>query len=163
MIIQALSSSVHTAEELDSVHKAVSQLLEPIQNKLEAVTRHKVEAVPTGSVFERFGKSLVASDALESNLKSDYDVMFAVTKSSLPVETLPKNNEFLHIFVLNDKCPLLNSLKEHDHRSEAFKVSAVRAKEFMARIVRSSELEQQGRTPFRTFFRNIMVFQVNLP
>ena len=163
MIILALSSSVHETEELESVHNIVNKQLEPIQNKLEAATRHKVEAVPTGSVFERFGKSLVASDALDSNLKSDYDVMFSLTKSSLQVETLPKNDEFLHIIVLNDKCPLLNALKEQDQRSEAFKVSAVRAKEFMNRIVRSSEMEQQGRRPFRMFLRNIMLFQINLP
>ena len=119
--------------------------------------------VHTGSVFERFGKSLVASDALESNLKSDYDVMFALTKSSLQVKTLPKNDEFLHIIVLNDKCPFLNALKEQDQKSEAFKISAVQAKDFMNMIVRSSELEQQGRRPFRAFLRNIMVFQVNLP
>ena len=119
--------------------------------------------MPTGSVFERFGKSLVASNALESNLKSDYDVMFAITKSSLQVETLMKNNEFLHIFVLSDRCPLLNALKEKDQSTDAFKVSAVRAKEFMAKIVMSLELEQQGRRPARTFLRNLIVFQVNLP
>ena len=163
MIILALSSSVHETEELDSVHNVVSKLLEPIQKKLEAVTRHKVEAVHTGSVFERFGKSLVASDALESNLKSDYDVMFALTKSSLQVKTLPKNDEFLHIIVLNDKCPFLNALKEQDQKSEVFKISAVQAKDFMNMVVRSSELEQQGRRPFRALLRNIMVFQVNLP
>ena len=96
-------------------------------------------------------------------MKSDYDVMFAITKSSLQVETLMKNNEFFHIFVLSDKCLLLNALKEKDQSTDAFKVSAVRAKEFMAKIVMSLELEQQGRRPARTFLRNLIVFQVNLP
>ena len=89
--------------------------------------------------------------------------MFAVNKSSLQVETLMKNDKFLHIFVLTDTCSLLNNLKERDDRSEAFKLSAVRAREFMARVVRSSELEQEGKRPFRRFLRNLVLFQVNLP
>ena len=158
-----LSSLVHTTGELNSVYGTISHLVKPIKTKLEEVTRHQVEAVPTGSVFERFGKSLAATNALESNLATDYDVMFAVNKSSLQVETLMKNDEFLHIFVLTDTCSLLNNLKERDDRSEAFKLSAVRAREFMARVVRSSELEQEGKRPLRRFLRNLVLFQVNLP
>ena len=162
-VIQILSSLVHTEEELDSVHEAVSDLVEPIRTKLATISRHEVEVIPTGSVFERYGKSLTAADALESNLKTDFDVMFVVSKSSLQVETLVKNCEFLHIFVLTDRCNLLNIIKKKDTKSQAFKLSAVQAKEFMGRVVRSSQLDQEGARPFKRFLCNLLVFQINLP
>ena len=162
-VIQILSSLVHTEEELDSVYEAVSELVEPIGTKLATISRHEVEVIPTGSVFERYGKSLTVADALESNLKTDYDVMFAVSKKSLQVETIVKNCEFIHIFVLTNSCNLLNILKKNDTKSQAFKLSAVQAKEFMGRVVRSSQLDQEGARPFKRFLRNLLVFQINLP
>ena len=61
--------------------------------------------------------------------------MFAFQQEEFLIETVMKNDEFAHVFVLSDSCKLLNTLKKFDASTKSFKLSAKRARQFMKRVV----------------------------
>ena len=141
----------------------MQQLVNPIKYKLRSVTGHSVEVVPTGSVFERYGKPL-AAPAIETNLRTDYDIMFCLNRKDLPIEVLMKNDEFLHIFVLSPNCSLLNSIKKEHQEAEAVKLSASKARQFMMDIVESVKLKEKERdSRVKLVLWNILAYVFNLP
>ena len=108
LILRSLQEMYLSPDEVHQTNQIVTQATFPIREAMVEVSQHQVEAVPTGSVFERYGKPLTAP-GLETNLKSDYDVMFAFRKEDFPIEIAMKNDEFLHVFVMSDSCRLLFS------------------------------------------------------
>ena len=161
----SLPSMYLSQEELHQTNQIITQVTLPIREKLEDFSQHKVEVVPTGSVFEMYGKPMTEI-ALETNLKSDYDVMFAFNKEDFPVEILMKNDEFLHVFVLSDTCRLLNCIKRMDHLTKSFKLSAEAARQLMKQIVQNSQMFQKESTYKKKIANriwNVLAFLFNLP
>eukprot|EP00092_Neocalanus_flemingeri_P015013 GFUD01016215.1.p1 GENE.GFUD01016215.1~~GFUD01016215.1.p1 ORF type:complete len:1587 (-),score=281.46 GFUD01016215.1:23-4294(-) len=161
LAIKHLEDLFISEKDVAEMRAKVSSLTFPIKDKLETVTRHKVELVPTGSVFERYGKPLT-SPALDTNLRTDFDVMFAIEKSNLPVEYIMKDDEFLHIFALSNSCLMVNRLTEFHAASKSVKLSANKARKFMKNIVDSADLGKQA-NGMKTLSRNILSFLFNLP
>ena len=147
-------------DELVSAQSVALTLCQPIQARLEGESHHPAELVPTGSLFERYGKPL-NTPGLESNLGTDYDVMFAFHKTDLQLEHIMKNDEFLHFFVLSNSCQLLNQLMVFDESAQFMKLSAAQARQYMRDIVDSTPQLQPS--CMKTFMQNLAPFLFNLP
>ena len=139
LILRSLQEMYLSPDEVHQTNQIVTQATFPIREAMVEVSQHQVEAVPTGSVFERYGKPLTAP-GLETNLKSDYDVMFAFRKEDFPIEVAMKNDEFLHVFVVSDSCKLLNTVKSLEDSTNAFKLSAEKSRVFMKQIVQNVKI-----------------------
>eukprot|EP00092_Neocalanus_flemingeri_P012356 GFUD01013322.1.p1 GENE.GFUD01013322.1~~GFUD01013322.1.p1 ORF type:complete len:1573 (-),score=223.90 GFUD01013322.1:73-4233(-) len=165
LALLSLSEMYLSPEKLCQTHQLIAQATLPIKEMIENIYQHKVEVVPTGSVFEMYGKPLTAP-ALESNLNSDYDVMFAFKKEEFPVEIAMKNDEFLHVFVLSDSCRLLNSIKMMDESTRSLKLSAERTRQFMKHIVKNVSIFHKESTYKEKIVKtgwNVFAFLFNLP
>ena len=179
MVVSNLESFYLLEDELEKITHVINALIEPIKLKLESTTQRIVEVVPTGSVFERYGKPLRAP-AYETNLKTDYDVRFSFDKKDLPIRTEMKDCEFLYIFSLSD-CNFLNKIRqsskdknnlgftESDSDSpmevmtrEEVKLSASKAREFMMEIVEKTPL-QDDTSFIKRNLRNLLALLFNIP
>ena len=165
LALLSLSEMYLSQDQLLHTNLLVNQVTFPIREVLDKVSQHKVEVVPTGSIFEKYGKPLNAQ-ALETNLKSDYDVMFAYKKEEFPIEISMINNEFLHVFLLSDSCRLLNSIKKMDKSTKSFKLSAEAARQFMKQVVENSQIfyqESNYKQKIGNKLWNVLAFLFNLP
>ena len=147
-------------EEMENVHMIVNGLYHSVKTQLEIESHHPAELVPTGSLFEGYGKPLNFPQ-LPSNLGTDFDIMFAFRKGDLHVEFIMKDQEFLHIFALTSNCSLLNQLQMYDEGSQASKLSSVKAREMMKHVVNSTSEMQQNL--FQSFIQNLVPFLFNTP
>ena len=143
---------------MDLINTHLNIMTMDIKNTLENECGHEFASVPTGSIFERYGKPL-QYPGLTTNLKTDYDVMFAIEMSKIPVDYIMKNDEFLHFFSMSMSCTFSNQLTEFHSASQAYKLSAVKAREFMQNVVVSSH--KSG--PSIKNLRNVFSFLLNLP
>ena len=164
LTLRHLSQLYLEKDDLAHVEQLTKHLTHPIKQALEESGQHSLEVVPTGSVFERYGKPLAAA-ALETNLKTDYDVMFAFKKEDLPIEFIMKNDEFLHIFVFSKSCFLLNKMNKEHSSAQAIKLSAEKARQFLKNVVENTQLSNIVDNPrkIRNKLRNLFAFLFNLP
>ena len=135
-IQRALESLVLLPEEIEYSKEKINNLCISILKEVQNISLHVIEMVPTGSVFEGFGKPLNFLQ-LPTNLGTDYDVMFAFKKSDLAIEFIMKDQEFLHIFSLTSNCTFLNQVAVFDEGAKAYKLSSAKARKLMQRIVDS--------------------------
>ena len=165
LTLLSLPNMYLTQAEIQQTNQLIANATLPIKKNLEAFSLHNVEVVPTGSVFEMYGKPL-AVPALETNLKSDYDVMFAFQKEEFLIEIAKKDDEFLHVFVLSNSCSMLNRIKKYDHSTKSFKLSAERTRQFMKTIVQDVQISYKDTSSKEKCFHkiwNLFAFLFNVP
>ena len=135
-------------------------LCKSVLHKLQEISRHSAEVVPTGSVFEGFGKPL-SFPQLKTNLGTDYDVMFTFKRTDLAIEYIIKDQEFLHIFSLTRNCTLLNRVSVFDKASKSFKISSLKARQLMKEVVNS--VQKGEHTFLKSLYHNMWPFLYSTP
>ena len=149
-----------TMKEVEYARGIVDKICTPFIHQLQKESNHQLELVPTGSVFEGYGKPLNFQQKV-SHLGTDYDLMYAFRRSDLAVEFIMKDHEFLHIFSLQRNCDFLRKLEVFDEKAQAWKLSSIKAKELMRRVVNSTQ--KKDSVFHKSFLKSLLPFIFNTP
>jgi hypothetical protein len=133
LVNQCLTSLYCSDGEVKREEKLIRDVTDKIQTHMTKVTKHSVLAINTGSVFERYGKPLSAATS-ETNLKSDYNVMFSFDGKQLPLKIQFINDEYVYLVATSEKCKVVQKLKDNGNED---KLNAGSARQFLQDIVNS--------------------------
>ena len=118
-----------------NIKEDVINLSQPIKQKLQQITGHNIEVIPTESIIEQYGQPAYAK-CLKSNLRTDFDIMFVYNGEDLKIQRhIQNNSEFLEIIALSTSCLLVKKMIEPHGLNRQLRLSAELARTLMKRTV----------------------------